>query len=184
MIDIWLVRHGEAAASWHQDTDPGLSPLGRQQALRAANDLMLKLDRQVVQIVASPKQRTLETAAPFVALQNTELLIDPRFIEIQAPVPLAQRSEWLTAFMKECWSEQSQDQWRWREGIVNALQELTTTSVIFTHFLVINTVIAHCESRAETLSTWPANGSLFHFQLDAGKLKLVESGEQIKTVVN
>lgn len=184
MIDIWLVRHGEAAASWHQDTDPGLSSLGRQQALRAANDLMLKFDQQAVQIIASPKQRTLETAAPFVALQDAPLVIDPRFIEIQAPVPLAQRSEWLTGFMKGRWSEQSPEQWRWREGIVNALQELTTTSVIFTHFLVINTVIAHCESRAETLSSWPANGSIFHFQLNAGKLRLVAEGEQLKTVVN
>ena len=35
MTDIWLVRHGEAAAAFDQDTDPPLSDLGREQAARS-----------------------------------------------------------------------------------------------------------------------------------------------------
>ena len=29
MTQIWIVRHGEAAASWEKDPDPGLSALGQ-----------------------------------------------------------------------------------------------------------------------------------------------------------
>ena len=36
MTEIWLVRHGEAAAAFDQDTDPPLSEKGRAQAERAA----------------------------------------------------------------------------------------------------------------------------------------------------
>ncbi len=32
MTDVWIVRHGEAAASWEADPDPALSELGRSQA--------------------------------------------------------------------------------------------------------------------------------------------------------
>jgi len=35
-MDIFLVRHGEAAASWGESPDPGLSELGRRQAEVAA----------------------------------------------------------------------------------------------------------------------------------------------------
>jgi len=35
-ISIYLVRHGEAAASWGESSDPGLSELGWQQAEDAA----------------------------------------------------------------------------------------------------------------------------------------------------
>ena len=35
MTDIWLVRHGEAAAAFDQDTDPPLSDFGREQAAQA-----------------------------------------------------------------------------------------------------------------------------------------------------
>jgi probable phosphoglycerate mutase len=36
----FLVRHGEAAAHWGEEEDPGLSALGRQQAERAAGELL------------------------------------------------------------------------------------------------------------------------------------------------
>ncbi|HSM69467.1 MAG TPA: hypothetical protein VK830_07115 [Xanthomonadales bacterium] len=38
-MSIFLVRHGEAAARWHESDDPGPSELGRQQAADAARQL-------------------------------------------------------------------------------------------------------------------------------------------------
>jgi broad specificity phosphatase PhoE len=40
MTQIWIVRHGEAAASWEKDPDPGLSVLGQQQAEKTAHALL------------------------------------------------------------------------------------------------------------------------------------------------
>ena len=40
MNQIWIVRHGEAAASWEKDPDPGLSTLGQEQAERTAQALL------------------------------------------------------------------------------------------------------------------------------------------------
>ena len=40
MTQIWIVRHGEAAASWEKDPDPGLSALGQEQAERTAQALL------------------------------------------------------------------------------------------------------------------------------------------------
>ena len=40
MTDIWLVRHGEAAAGFDEDTDPALSALGREQAAQSAEHLL------------------------------------------------------------------------------------------------------------------------------------------------
>ena len=38
-IDLFLVRHGEAAAGYAQHRDPGLSTLGAEQAAVAAQRL-------------------------------------------------------------------------------------------------------------------------------------------------
>ena len=36
-MKIFLIRHGEAAQSWDQSADPGLSELGKEQALECFN---------------------------------------------------------------------------------------------------------------------------------------------------
>ncbi|MBL6823925.1 MAG: histidine phosphatase family protein, partial [Luminiphilus sp.] len=61
MTQIWLVRHGEAAASWEKDPDPGLSALGREQAERTA--LMLSdVVPEHARVVSSPLLRAQQTA--------------------------------------------------------------------------------------------------------------------------
>ena len=32
LIQIYLIRHGEAEKSWDEDSDPGLSDLGKEQS--------------------------------------------------------------------------------------------------------------------------------------------------------
>ena len=58
---IFLVRHGEAAASWGEATDPGLSDKGREQAECAADELASMLGDYTT-IVSSPLLRAQETA--------------------------------------------------------------------------------------------------------------------------
>ena len=60
MALIYLVRHGEAAAQWSEDLDPGLSDLGRRQAA----DVGARL-REIgpLALVSSPLARARESLA-------------------------------------------------------------------------------------------------------------------------
>jgi len=182
MIPVWLVRHGEAAAKWAEHADPGLSDLGRQQAEKAADELQAIIPSSV-QLLSSPKARAIETAEPLKQRLNLPVGIDPSFIEIQAPVPLDQRQDWLRSFMTQCWTEQSEPIWCWRNDLIEQLSRLNQPTVIFTHFLVINTVLAHIRSDERTVQLWPDNGSVHHLALEAGEIKALELGREMTTIV-
>lgn len=183
MIDIWLVRHGEASAGWDVSPDPGLSPLGQTQAQQAAGRL-LGLVPDAVQIISSPLLRTQQTAAPFAERLGRLVTLDAAFRELPSPVPLAERHAWLKTFMHQTWAEQQPEQWAWRARILKALGALDTHAVVFTHFMVINAVLAHVNQGTATVQALPANGSVHHFQLSAnGELSLASLGEQLNSVV-
>jgi len=99
MNSVWLVRHGEAAASWGEHADPGLSDSGHQQAEAAAEALVARLPGGV-ELVSSPKARALETAAPLASRLERGVQVVDAFREIDAPVPLEDRQAWLRGFMK------------------------------------------------------------------------------------
>ena len=86
-MDIYLVRHGEAAASWGQSADPGLSELGQQQAEQAASHLLATVP-QDLQLISSPLARALETAQPLARALGKPITRNDIFREIPAPVPL------------------------------------------------------------------------------------------------
>ncbi len=183
-MDIFLVRHGEAAAAWGQDPDPGLSLLGEQQAKGTAELLLPRL-RADVNLLSSPLLRAQETAQPFVDAMGIPIAIDDAFREIPAPVPLADRQNWLRGFMKQSWSEQPEELLQWRDHALGQLLELKSTTVVFTHFLVLNTIVGAITGRAETLCFWPDNASVTQLSLsEDGTLELLELGVQMDTVVN
>ncbi len=74
-MDIFLVRHGEAAASWGQASDPGLSELGIEQASAAAETLRPLLGLET-RLLSSPLKRACDTASKF---QTTKNFAKPRF---------------------------------------------------------------------------------------------------------
>lgn len=183
MTAVWLVRHGEAAASWGEHSDPGLSAQGVAQAEAAAEQLQAMLPA-VVKLVSSPKARAQETAMPLARRLACGVDIDDAYREINAPVPLAERQAWLRSFMRQTWDEQGDPLWQWRDGIVAALQSVQVPTVVFTHFLVINAVVAHCRGAGETLQCWPDNGSIHRFEVGTEGVSLVTVGQEIRTVVN
>ena len=181
---IWLVRHGEASATWGEHPDPGLSALGQQQAVVAAESLIATLPGDV-QLISSPKQRALETAMPLAERLQRPVRIDAAFTEVVSPAPLAERQDWLKSFMRQTWREQSPPILSWREGIIEGLLSLEQPTVIFSHFLVINTVVAYVREHQDTLQFWPDNGSVHEFGLDfQGNLRLVKLGEEMATRIN
>jgi probable phosphoglycerate mutase len=182
-MDIFLVRHGEAAASWGQSPDPGLSELGVEQARAAAQALQGRLTGQV-QLYSSPLARARETAQPLAAALSLPVGINESFREIRAPVPLEQRQAWLRQFMQQRWEQQGPDLHEWRSQAVKELLQMSSTAVVFTHFLVINAVVGHILGEQNTLHFWPENGSITHLQVANSALELVELGAQMPSVVN
>ena len=183
MTDIWLVRHGEAAASFDQSTDPPLSDLGREQAARSAG----RLSRSVpddAQLLTSPKLRAVQTGEPFALLRKSALDIDRRFIELPSPGDLNERKDWIQRVLKGRWSELPESVHDWQRDIVATIQALQGPTVIFSHFLVINTVAAHMSGEDAVLQCLPANGSVHHLRVDEGSWQWVERGEMLQSVVN
>jgi broad specificity phosphatase PhoE len=182
-MEIFLVRHGEAAASWGESPDPGLSVLGLQQAELAAAALEQRVSENTV-LWSSPLQRAVETAGPLARIMRQTVREDAAFREIPAPVPLGQRQVWLRQFMQQKWHEQGEELITWRTAALHQLLALQQPAVVFTHFLVINAVVGHVLARDETLCFWPANGSITRLRHNGTKLELISLGEELTTLVN
>jgi len=71
-MKLVLVRHGEAAAGWIDDADPGLSEVGQQQA-RDVVDRLVALGP--LPILTSPLRRCRETAAPLAEIGEQPALV-------------------------------------------------------------------------------------------------------------
>ncbi|WP_022882282.1 histidine phosphatase family protein [Gryllotalpicola ginsengisoli] len=81
---VHLVRHGEVYNPDHvlygRLPDFHLSPLGRQMAQAAADDLVAR-NRPVAALIASPLLRAQESAAPIGAAFGLAAVTEPRIIE-------------------------------------------------------------------------------------------------------
>ncbi len=181
MVDIYLVRHGEAAAKWSEDPDPGLSHLGRQQA-RQVRDELERYEN--LHIVSSPLLRAQETAQPLATVLRKEVHIDENFREIPSPVGIEDRQAWLSGFMRQEWQEQGPEVLSWRERAWDALFELERHTAIFTHFMIINAICARLMEAPETVCCVPDNGSVTRLKLASKTLELVEVGRQQQTHVS
>ena len=183
MTSLWLVRHGEAAAGFSEDTDPPLSPLGREQALQSA-DTLNRCAPHDARLVTSPKRRAIETGEPYAVSVQAELEIDARFIELPSPGELAVRRQWLDEVLQGEWSALPEPVQEWRREIVSAIQSFTSPTVIFTHFLVINAVAAHISGEDRVVQCLPANVSVHELSTDGRDWQWRARGAMLNSVVN
>lgn len=183
MTDIWLVRHGEAAAAFGEDLDPGLSALGHQQAA-AAERLLTPAVPEDATLLSSPKRRAVETGAPLAASRSQNLVIDSRFIELPSPGVLNERSTWIQQVLKAAWSDLPEAVAGWRQGIFQALQECEQPTVIFTHFLVINSVESRITGEDAVLQCLPGNGSVHHLRVEGDQWCWMSRGDMLESIIN
>ena len=183
MTAIWLVRHGEAAAGFSEDTDPPLSPLGREQAIQSVDTLSRCVPDHAT-LLTSPKRRAIETGEPYVASVRGELEIDTRFIELPSPGDLAARRQWLDEVLQGQWSALPEPVQLWRGEIVSAIDSITSPTVIFTHFLVINAVAAHISGGDRVVQCLPANASVHELSTDGRDWQWRARGAMLNSVVN
>ncbi|MBL6954134.1 MAG: histidine phosphatase family protein [Alphaproteobacteria bacterium] len=179
MAKLYLVRHGQAAASWGEDPDPGLNDLGHGQAAAMAA-AMAPLGP--LSMIVSPLQRTRETAQPLETAWNISAAVVPAIREIPSPTDdLINRSEWLARVMSGTWAEA--DAWLhpWRQGVIDTLLGLREDSVVVSHFVVINAAVGAAQDDDRVRLFRPNNCSITVLESDGENLRLVELGAALET---
>lgn len=175
---IYLVRHGEAAASWGEHADPGLSDKGHEQAEAVARTL---LDLGAKTFVTSPMQRCRETAQPFAALIGQEMSLEPAVSEIVTPEGIADRVAWLRNLMEGRWPA---EMLAWRERAVDAVNALPDGTVVFSHFVAINAIVGRLQGTLNVLVFKPDNCSVTELARDpSGVLRVVQLGGDATTQI-
>jgi len=184
---IYLIRHGEAAASWDQDADPGLSELGMKQARQVVGEMASRLSAPLP-ILSSPMRRCRETAEPLAGLWKTDIRIEPRVIEVPSPVKdLKERHLWLRRILQLDWpsaDETAPDLVGWRARMLESLCELRQDTIVFTHFIAINAMVSHARNDVRVTNFMPDNCSVTLLALEEGRLSVMETGREMETRVN
>lgn len=171
-----LVRHGEASAAWGDDPDPGLSTLGRRQALVAAEALA---PVGPLALVTSPMRRCRQTAAPLAARWGVEPLVAELVSEIPSPpgVALADRSAWLQRLGERRYRDADPDTRRWRDEVIAAVRQLDRDTVVFTHFVAVNALLGSALDDDQVFLARVANCSRTVIDVVDGHLHLVQIGD-------
>jgi broad specificity phosphatase PhoE len=176
-----LVRHGDAAAGWGDELDPGLSVLGQAQARHLAESLK---PLGPLPIVSSPLRRCRETALPIAGQWNVTPAIEPDVGEIKAPDhDLATRGPWLASVLGSSWPEMPAAQQAWRAGVLACLLSLTGDCVVVTHFVAINVAIGAATVDDRVVCRRVANCSTTMLESDGHSLMLVAAPAEAETEV-
>ncbi len=190
---IYMIRHGEAAAGWDADMDPGLSDKGRAQSVAVAREIETRVGRRLP-ILSSPLRRCRETSEPLAASWAVTPAIEPRVAEIPSPIEdVAERGPWLRRLMAGTWEAAALpentangklDLLAWRRAVVDALTERTEDTVIFSHFIAINVSAGWATGDNRLVAFRPDNCSVTVFETSGTALKLIEQGREADTKVN
>tara|TARA_B100001113_G_scaffold170333_1_gene139359 strand:- start:618 stop:1196 length:579 start_codon:yes stop_codon:yes gene_type:complete len=192
MVNIYLIRHGKASSGW-DTTDPYLDLTGKEQSDKIALKLS-QIAKEPFEIFSSPLKRCIETAEPFSKINNKKIKIDNRVIEIPSPIKnLKKRVVWLKRVLPLTWSELISDEdskkskidyFLWRENILKFFLSLKKDTFIFTHYLVINSIVSHLKKSDKVVFFNPDNTSLTHLSLSDKKLKIISLGDEAITLIN
>ena len=190
MSRVYMIRHGKPASTWGDhvtDADPGLDVAGHEQA-RAASEVLLALAPELRPqlVVSSPLRRCRETAAPFAKALGMDVQIEEAVAEIPTPTNLASeaRGPWLRGAFVAKWAdvEGDIDYALWRDRVAEAVAR-HAGAAIFTHFVAINAAVSAATGDDQVLSFQPGHASITVFEVENGKLSLIERGRSAVTSV-
>jgi broad specificity phosphatase PhoE len=186
MARLYFIRHGEAAAGFGEDHDPGLSDLGRKQSAEAADRILDILgEDDPLQVISSPLQRCQETSTPLCQIWGRHPRIEPGVSEIPSPTKdLSARSEWLRGLMSGTWDAGDASSREWRDYVVETVQKMTKDTVVFSHFVAINVIAGHAMGDDRVICFKPDNCSITTVDVADGEIKIVELGGEAITKVN
>ena len=179
-MNIYLIRHGEAAARWSESSDAPLSELGRKQAwaVRGYFD-----ENKPMMIVSSPLLRAQETAAPLASFWGIEFETDDNFRELPSLVSFEERVEWLKEVMQRTWDQVDDALIEWRGAVWRAVSSLGSDTVIFSHFMVINAVLSMVTDSIRVVGFEPDYASITRLTDRGNGIELSELGKGLNTTV-
>ena len=142
------------------------------------------MERGTLDIVSSPLARARETSAVYEEQAGGRARIDGAFGEIPTPPEVPDRQAWLRSIMASSWPEQEAVLKDWRREALQALAALSRPTVVFTHFVLINTVLGALEGSDDLIGWMPANCSIHHLRGGPGGIAVHRVGEQLETTIN
>ena len=183
-ISIILVRHGEASASWGDDPDPGLSKIGMDQANKLIDNKnlpsLLEYD-----FVSSPKSRALMTAAPLINKYSKNLITDKTFTEIPSTgIKPQNKKDWLSEIVTLKLSDLPDEVNEWRLMLIEKIFETKKNTIVFSHFMVINALVAELTKSDTLLCFYPDYTSITKIIVEDSKVKDLYIGNERKTLIN
>jgi broad specificity phosphatase PhoE len=171
---IVLVRHGRPSAGWGTDPDPGLDPIGQEQA-DAMADALARIGP--LPVVVSPLRRTRETACPLLARWDVHAEIEPGVGELTAPAaPSPDHTTWLQVLMAGVGADNTHVMDPFRARVLRAIRAIRTDAVVVTHFLAINAVVGAATGDDRVVCFAPAHCSRTIVEIDGDDLHVVELG--------
>lgn len=177
---IYLIRHGEPAASWGAHPNPGLTELGTRQAFAAAEKLAKAGAKRAI---TSPLARSRETAAQYEKLMETHARIESGVGEVITPSNIADRSEWLRSVMLGKWSDTDPALQAWRQTVLATVEKLPDDTAVFSHFVAINVIIGLLTDDDRVVVFKPGHASITKLERRGGKLVVAELGAEAATAV-
>ena len=192
MVNIFLIRHGKASSGW-DSLNPDLNGIGRQQSLEVSKRLY---DRSLksFDVFSSPLLRCKQTAKPFCDLSKQKLNIDQRLSEIPSPIKdLTERVLWLKRVLPLTWKQLENDSDSlssginyslWRSDIFDFLKSLKKDTYIFTHFVVINSIVGSIKNNNKIVNFNADNTSVTRLTYGDGAIKIISLGEESITKIN
>ena len=183
-INIILIRHGEASASWGDDPDPGLSQLGENQAIELINNNELLL-LENYHFISSPKSRALMTAAPLAKKYNKDVEINAVFSEIPSNgIDPKDKKDWLTKIIKMDLINLPNEVNNWRSELTKQILLIERDTIIFSHFMVINALVGELAKHPNLLHFYPDYTSITKINLKDGAPKSFSIEGSKKTIIN
>lgn len=185
MARLYFIRHGEAAAGFGEDHDPGLSALGQEQSQKAADAMMQTLAKTgPIPIISSPLKRCQETSTPLCRAWERAPTIERGVSEIPSPMEdLSKRSEWLRGVMSGAWAEADAASQGWRDYVVETAKGINQDTVVFSHYVAINVIAGHALGDDRVVCFRPDNCSITVVDVVDGEIKMVSLGGEAVTHV-
>ena len=86
--------------------------------------------------------------------------------------------------MEETWEFQPQELLEWRMMAIESLRNISPGTVIYTHFMVINTLVGWLVDSQATVTFRPDNCSVTELKLEKKQFTLVKCGGELPSVIN
>lgn len=183
-FELIFVRHGEASNSWGSHNDPGLSTEGKNQAKSILkNEYLQNLDS--FDFISSPKLRAIETSTPLAKKYKKKVVIDEIFDEIPSKNIIGiDKRAWLSKIVKMKKSDLPNEVLMWEEKILRNINSFENNSIIFCHFMVINSIVSSITKSNSILFFHPDYVSITKLILKNGQIESFQIGDSKKTYVN